>query len=364
MSQTFAPGTILSVGDGPTLEQVIVLTDGKVATKTFAGKPVQRRDIMSMDDWRLVIGDQRIQLDYLPLAAAEAPAPAPESYPIGTKLNWSLGDGSDQWYNPNSRTAIVVKDGILQVKEVILGIPTMTQTPGADYQRVAKKFFSSLADWKATLPANGTIKVSVATEDFSLPSIQRKAAKPIVAETDIGYLAELQSRYGVHAGLNEGFTLVEQRSNCIEKMTDMTDVINDLMRSNTVTNVGSATCSSVYDTMESLARFGRRLVRHARSTQDVQLAIKNSPEKANVKPISFFNNYRQRIVAFVRGREVEITCCKKLGLLGLAWDRERDIIGKWVKPTTGKSFADLGIDLKADGKPLLKVYYRLDTINI
>jgi hypothetical protein len=368
MSQTFAPGTILSVGGGPTLEQVIVMTDGKVATKTFAGKPVERRDIMSMADWRLLIGDQRIQFDYLPISSGAepvaAPAPAPESYPVGTKLNWTHNGDASRWYNPNSRTAIVLKDGILQVKETIHGVPTMTQTPGADYQRVARKFFSSLADWKMTLPADGTITVTVATDDFSLPSIQRKAVKPIVAETDVGYIAELQERYTVLAKLEEGFTPLEQRSNSIERMGYTSDCINDLMRSRAVTNMDSASCGDAYDTMGSLARLGKRLARQACKMQAIQLAIRNSPEKANVKPITFTNNYRQRIVAFVGGREVEIASCKKLGLLGVAWDREQDAIGKWFKPTTGKTFAELGIDCKADGKPLLKVYYRKDTINI
>jgi hypothetical protein len=145
---TYTPGTILSVGFGPTLEQVIVLTEDKVATKTFGGQPVIRRDIMSLQDWQIVVGSQVIQTDSMPVpaavtepAAVAEPVPAAvtepvpmaepvpaavavqESYPVGTKLSWKHPDGSDQWYSPNSRTAIVLKGGIvLQVKEVINGI--------------------------------------------------------------------------------------------------------------------------------------------------------------------------------------------------------------------------------------------------
>jgi hypothetical protein len=377
MSQTYSPGTVLSIGFGDTLEQVIVLSDNKVATKLYAGKHVEKRDIMSLADWQTIAASlgQQVTTDYLPVPAAEpaaaaapvaAPEPVavPESYPIGTKLTWQRSDNSDRWYNPNTRTAIVLKDGILQVKEVILGIPTMTQAPGADYQRVARKFFSSLADWKMTLPADGIITASVPTDDISLPSIQRKAAKPIVAESDIDYINELQKRYAVCSYLHEGLTPLEQREALIAQMTEMSNEIHGLMRSSAIIGVRSASSSAVSDAMNKLSGLGKRLARRARKVEVWHESICSMPDKANVKPISFINDYRQQIMAFVGGREVEITSCKKRGLLGVAWDREQDAIGKWFKPTVGKTFAELGIDLKADGKPLLKVYYRRDTINI
>ena len=121
-------------------------------TKTFADKPVERRDIISMADWLLVIGDQKVQTVYLPLSsggstlpsadAAVVPPvamaslllpqepevkPEPEvTYPVGTKLSWKHAEGADKWYSPNSRTAIVLKDGILQVKEVLNSVTVTT----------------------------------------------------------------------------------------------------------------------------------------------------------------------------------------------------------------------------------------------
>uniref|UniRef100_A0A6C0ANE2 Uncharacterized protein n=1 Tax=viral metagenome TaxID=1070528 RepID=A0A6C0ANE2_9ZZZZ len=432
MYQTYTPSSILSIGFGETLEQVIVLTDNKVATKTFAGKPVTRRDIMSLDDWTIMaksLGEQ-IQTDYLPLppnpllprnlarpastyaapesgrgylmdlnysaqsgsssailelstllqkygvssveealAITEVPVAAPtsvepESYPIGTKLSWKHNGDSSRWYNPNSRTAIVVKDGILQVKENIDGVTTMTQAPGADYQKVARKFFSSLADWKATLPAGGTTTVAVATEDFSLPSIQRKAAKPIVTETDIDYIDELKRRYEVHSKLQEGLTPVEQRCDLIIQMSEMANHIKEIMQSSTLTSVNTTPSGAVSDAMRKLSYISKRLARRAYTMENCHSRIRIMPETANVKPISFINNYRQRIMAFVGGREVEITSNKKLGLLGVAWDRQQDAIGKWFKPTVEKTFAQLGVDLKADGYPRLKVYYRCKSIEL
>lgn len=436
----YTPGTILSIGFGPTLEQVIVLTDDKVATKTFAGNPVSRRDIMSLADWCIVAQSlgHEIQTDYLPLppnpllpllprnlprpaityaapesgrgylmdlrcsvysgsssaiqelsevlqkygassveealamtavpehvdAPVDAAVDAPESYPVGTKLTWVHNSDLTRYYNPNSRTAIVVKDGILQVKETIHGVTTMTQTPGAHYQKVARRFFSSVADWKVTLPPDGTITISVPTDDFSLPSIQRKAAKPIAAETDIDYIAELQRRYAVHSKLREGSTPLEQRATLIASMNEIADNIKKLMRTSTVINVSTAASSDVWSTMRQLARSGKRLARDACIVENCQTTITHSPQMATVKPLSFINNYRQCIMAFVGGREVEITHCKKLGLIGVAWDREQDAIGKWFKPTTGKTFAELGVDLKPNGYPRLKVYYRRESIEL
>ena len=226
---------------------------------------------------------------------------------------------------------------------------------------VARKFFSSLADWKATLPADGAITASVVTEDFSLPSIQRKAAKPVTAESDIDYIAELQKRYSVHAKLDEDFTPLEKKDRWIEHMTITAEKISSQMRSSFIRSACTIEfCSS----MHHLVSLGKRLAHQASKVLAIQNTIRLSPQKANVRPMMFTNDYRQRIMAFVGGREVEITMSKELGLIGVAWDRERDLIGKWFNATTGKTFAELGIDLKADGKPLLRVYYRRSTIDI
>ena len=367
MSQIYTIGMILSTGFGPALEQVVVLSDNRVATKLYAGKPVEKREIMSLADWQTIAGSSglSITIDYIPVSAAVAvpepvAAPEPESYPIGTKLSWKPNSDTDRWYHPNSRTAIVLKDGILQVKECIDGVPTMDQT-GARGGRVARKFFSSLADWKATLPADGAMTASVVTEDFSLPSIQRKAAKPVVAESDIDYIAEIQKRYSVHAILQEDLSLLEKYDRSIEHMSNMAETFNSVMRSG---SIRSANTIEACSTMHRLASLGKRMAYQASRAAAIQNAVRCSPEKANVKRMIFTNDYRQRIVAFAGGREVEIASSKELGLVGVAWDREKDIISKWANATTGKSFADLGIDLKADGKPRLKVYYHKKTIEI
>jgi len=434
ISQMYTPGTILSIGFGPTLEQVIVLTDDKVATKTFAGNPVTRRDIMSLADWRIVAQSlgHEIQTDYLPLPPnpllsllpCNLPRPAmtyaapesgrgylmdlrcsaysgsssaiqelsavlqkygassveealamttvptsittsiaePETYAIGTKLSWKHPVGAENWYSPNSRTAIVVKNGILQVKEVIDG--TVSRTTAHHFSSCSQKFFSSLADWKATLPADGTITASAPTEDFSLPSIKRKAVKPIVAETDVAYLEVLKNRYAVHSGLYKGSTPLQKRYNMIAKMNSHLDYIKGFLESPTVTSIHTASSSNIWSAMHRLIIHGNMLASLASKVAITHDAILLSPASATVQPILFRNNYRQRIMGFMGGREVEITSSPQLGLLGLAGPRELDEMGKWFKSTTAKTFAQLGLDLKPDGCPRLKIYYRRESIEL
>lgn len=375
MSQSYSLGTILSVGFGPTLEQVIVLNGDKVATKTFAGKPVERRDIMSMADWLIVIGDQKIQIDYLPLpvspaepqAEAEPQAQAPvqpqpkKVYPIGTKLSWKPTGETDRWGSPNSRTAIVLKDGVLQVKEVINHVTTMNK-PGATYSGCARKFFSSLADWEAQLPAGGSITASEVTEDFSVPSIQRKAKAPVKATTDVDYMNELRKRFSVHAYLDEGFTPTQSLASEVNIMRANMDVINDL-----TTPLSLSTTRAPQDIAIALVKAyfaSQRLCRASKRATRIQGSICFEPSKALVAPIYFRNDYKQRLVAFAGGQEIEITSNSKMGLIGLAGNPDKACFGKWFSPKVGKTFAELGIDMKADGKPRLKVYYRRESIEL
>ncbi|NDH66240.1 MAG: hypothetical protein EBY26_07740, partial [Microbacteriaceae bacterium] len=109
---SYESGSLLSIGSGATLEQVLVLSDGRVATKLFAGKPVPQRDILNLSDWLMLAEGQEITVLF-PLNKG-APVAAATVYPVGTMLRWKKDD-------QNKRTAIVVKDGVLQVKEIIDG---------------------------------------------------------------------------------------------------------------------------------------------------------------------------------------------------------------------------------------------------
>lgn len=385
MSQMYIPGTILSVGFGLTLEQVIVLTGDKVATKTFAGKAVDRRDIISLADWLLIVSGQNVQTDYIPFSPADAepqaqaqaqaqPQPQaqaqaqpqaqqePESYPVGTKLSWKHPEGGDQWFSPNSRTAIVLKDGILQVKEVINSVTVTTTHPGGYYATCAQKFFSSLADWKAQLPEGGSVTVTEATEDFSVPSIQRKASMSVKATDDHGYIKEVQERFSVHAHLNKYDSPAERLVTEVVNVRHYMTLVESL--TSPAALASTKTPREVYEALERAHLVSKRLRRSIKKATRIQNDICLMPSKANTNPLWFKNDYKQRLVAFVKDREIDICYEAKEGLLGLAGNPDTGCYGKWFSPKTGKTFAELGIDLKADGKPRLKVYYRRESIEL
>jgi hypothetical protein len=148
---SYAPGTILSSGFGENLEEVIVISENRVATKTFAGKPVARRDIISFSDWQFLVGNQTIQPSYIPLPPADPAAdPAaereterlaagakyntPEKFPIGTKLNIWSADSNQR------HVAIELANGVLYVKHI----------NGTEITRPMKKYESYQA-WKDAL---------------------------------------------------------------------------------------------------------------------------------------------------------------------------------------------------------------------
>ena len=407
MAQSYTPGTILCSGFGETLEQVVVLSDGKVATKTYAGKPVTRRDIMSLADWKILVGS--FTEDYIPVATsadmprpantyaapesgrgyladlqasaaagsssaclelnalmaapAATPAAAPETvtYPIGTFLRWRHPDGANQWYAPNSRTAIVIKNGILQVKEVINGTPTMTNTSGTQRSAVAKKFFSSFAEWKASLPEGGAI-TTTAGEDYSTASIKRKATKPVEAADDISYIKEIQKRYSVHARLTQDLSPMEQRDNMITTVSGLVADVSQRLASTALKNpphVNSQVISTALDNINDMCKSIRRYTGYL---SVLQRSINFKPAEAHLGRFHFKNEYKQRLVAFLGGKEVDI--CSSMDFIGLAWDKTYNCANKWARPTLAKTFAELGLDMKADGKPRLKVYYRKDSIEL
>lgn len=375
---TYTPGTILSFGFGPTLEQVIVLTEGKVATKTFGGHPVTRRDIMSLSDWCILAKSlgQEIQADYIPvpvveslpesvaeLVAESVAESVPESYPVGTKLSWKHPDGASEWYSPNRRTAIVVKNGILQVKEVIDGTTSMSSSNATSWAHdiVAQKFFSSVADWKATLPAGGSVTITEATEDYSIPSIKRKAAKSVEATTDAGYIKELQQRFTVLSKLEAQLTPTQKRNEQVLAARNLATVIHSYIK-NLNTDAINMSISEITDVLTQTDAVAKRLRRATRKAAAIQIQIALDPSSALTSKFYFKNNYKQRLMAFVGGQEVQI--CTTDGFIALSGTPSIYSDHTFYYPKVATNFADLGIDMKPDGKPRLKVYYRRESIEV
>lgn len=326
----YTPGTILSIGSGETLEQVTVLTENKVATKIFAGKPVTRRDILSLDDWKLLVGDQEI------LSSAAAPPAAPaaaQTYPVNTILRWKNEE--------NSRTAIVTKNGVLQIKEVIAGKIVYDAV-----MRCAKKMFASVAEWKASLPDN---MVSVITGQ---PTVAERVTAPIVAKTDAEYIDVLKKRFHVHSKLILDKSDVQKRDEYIDEIKSS---IASLQIRVTTMNAPNTVAFDKFN-LWPIRCLSSSIARMASSAASLDQTVLYEPIKAAQRKFIFRNEYRQAIYAFVAGKKVEITSGN--GLVGIIEGRRRRFT-----PTTGATFADLGIEM-VSGKPRLQIAYRKKVIDL
>ena len=323
---SYTPGTILSFGSGATLEQVIVLTEGKVATKMFAGKPVERREIMSIADWKILVGQEEIRTT------------DEESYPARTMLRW-VGDEN------NKRWAIVLKDGIIQVKEMIMGRISMDTL-----SRCNQKFFSSLADWKATLPAGGTL-TSQAGADHSLKA---KIAAPITAATDIEYINQIKKRFSIRSRIAKNLTKLQVRNTTFTELQRSAALLQMNMEAlKNLTTDTTLRAEVIGSQLQNVVWASKSIKKYSQMALRGQLGMMSGYKEA--ESYRFTNNYRQVLYAFVGDKRVEITASDDL--LGLAHTKR-------LPPMLGKTFAELGIQMKADGKPRLLVAYRRQQIEL
>jgi hypothetical protein len=324
---SYESGSLLSIGCGATLEQVLLLSDGRVATKLFAGKPVSQRDILNLSDWLMLTEGQNITV-ILPLNKG-APVVAEPVYSLGTMLRWKKDD-------QNKRSALVMKDGVLQVKEIIDGRTTMVNGT-----LVKRTLFKDIAEWKASLPEGGTISAEAAKA--WAPTIEEKAKAPIQATTDTGYIAELSKRYLVRSSLYE-MTSINQR---IERTREgLKRMVARFAENMSVENNNIDQMTYYIKIMGNYCNWLQREL--------LQTHGKSASELAEVN-YTFNNGYKQKLFAYKGGLKYEI-CCKD-NMIGLAPSAEGTRYRGYA--LVGKTFADLGIEMKANGKPRLEVsYYR------
>jgi hypothetical protein len=336
---SYEPGTLLSIGAGAALEQVVVLSENRVATKMFSGKPVERRDILSLSDWLMLADGQNIVVSsktpQLPPSPASEPVaqPVPETYAIGTMLRW-IKDVD------NKRVALVLKDGLLQVKEVVNGAFTRDEKR---YHGVKRTFFKDVATWKASLPEGGAITAEANATEYT-SSIEEKTKKPIVATTDAGYISELTKRYLVRSQLYQQSSISQ---NIERARYGLKSEIERLARNTSVDDKNIGNILSSAGSIAHYARWLERMVSEARG--------KTADELGEVT-YTFSNCYKQKLFAYKNGLKYEIATTKN-GNLALAPSAEGT---KYRGPSLlAENFAGLGIEMKADGKPRLEVsYYR------
>jgi hypothetical protein len=330
---SYATGSLLSIGSGATLEQVVVLSDGRVATKLFAGKPVVQRDILNLSDWLLLTDGQEIMVT-VNNASTNNPLSElaePTVYPVGTMLRWIKGD-------QNKRVAIVMKDSLLQVKEVIDGQITMHQ--GVCVKRT---YFKDFAEWKASLPEGGSISAEPIKQSGTT-TIEEKAKAPIVATTDAGYITELSKRYLVRSQIYQQRSINDTIEDCRSslKLAIQHVTLN--------TSVDNTRIGRLMSSIGGVCRYAKWLKRQLFDARN------KTPQELSAATFRFKNYYKQKLFAYKGGLKYEI-CANKNGIIALAPSAEGTKYRE--NALTGNSFAELGIEMKDDGKPRLEVsYYR------
>ena len=209
---SYAPRTKLSCDSSA----CTVLTGGFVFVSTGLGSN-QR---MPLEDWQIIVGDERVREDYIPLEeavhsgstaaaeflplepveltqaeAAEQPLPpSPQAVaPIGTKFRWTA-TVFPAW---NYRVAIQIKTGLLQVKAVSAP-PNQAHEFEIDTSR---KMFDTYEAWVVSLP-QGTVTKTL-PEDILSPLERRKEHSATLLENPTAeVIAHLQRKWNVHTGVH------------------------------------------------------------------------------------------------------------------------------------------------------------------
>jgi len=236
----------------------------------------------------------------------------------------------------NKRVALVMKDSILQVKEVIAGNITMNQL-----RMVKRSSFKDFTEWKASLPEGGAITAE--GQKPWAPTIEEKAKAPIVATTDAGYIAELTQRYLVRSELYEKSSI---NQNIERARKYLKEQIQRFAGNMSVENSNINTILCYAQNLTHYAKWLQNMLTDARG---------KTPDELGEVTYNFNNGYKQKLFAYKGGLKYEI--CSKANMIALAPSAEGTRYRG--KALIGESFADLGIEMKADGKPRLEVsYYR------
>lgn len=205
---SYTPGMKLSYANDA--ESATVLTNDQVMITTTGGNPWRER--MSLADWLILAGGNDIVVKDIrdiwnssvkakdiwlpvspveisnkqvltsfytmhePVSHVENPKPVYPPRTIRTKLRWNGGD--------HTRTAIVIGDGILEVKRVSNGLVNYKKT-----------FFESEAEWRASL-TSGVGSVTVIPYVASEKNFQKNLVKPLPPGlSDVRKLIYLQFRF-------------------------------------------------------------------------------------------------------------------------------------------------------------------------
>lgn len=344
---SYAPSTRLSIGSGDSLEQVLVLTGGRVVLEVLGGKP--HREFMTLDDWLIMAGDNPICVNppssvttpsikpepvntmvasVVPSLVQAAVLPEPEPEPIyskGTLLRWINDD--------SRRVAIVLENQVLQVKCVVNG--ALQHVEGYSW-RAQKTFFDTVAAWKASLPEGGAI---TAEERPTGTSVEQKLQMPSTAQTDHERVIELCQRFKVNAHVIPNPSYNQMLERYLDSIKDCRQTLAGISLEDDIADPSWR------------AKVSRRITSDVhRYNMFKEMWSTKTPEEMAEPRNYLLTHGRQRLFAYK-----DLNMCPIGPYL---FDGERKIAmqmhGRMV---VGSSFTELGVDM-VDGKPKLEVSYR------
>lgn len=325
---SYAPRTKLSCDSS----SCIVLNDDYV----FVSSGLAANQRMPFADWRIIIGDETIRDEFIPVEPA-APEPAATA-PVGTKWRWAADD-------TNYRVAIQTKHGVLQVKQ-------SSESPSFCHLVDFKHHnYATYEAWVATLPAwpSGTITKTLPQDILSqLERRKKRSAELLSGGGTASAIETIQSLWKVQ-------TSIFRRQSTIERISYKEDMIGRIR-----SQLHSITIEQDMTTPKVRRRLTRQLEKFVSSlTQLKACAAVQTPEQ---------NNFHETYMADYSKQRLYVQT--SIGKLPIAYDRQTQSVAIRVPDenswgATKLTFVKWLEDLPFIGtRPRLSVTYRRREIEL
>lgn len=277
---SYAPRTKLSCDSS----SCTVLNDDYV----FVSSGLGANQRMPLADWRIIIGDEPMREDFLPLepvaasstpepvavSSTPAPAAATASTAVGTKWVWSATIQPLQ----NYCVAIQTKDGVLQVKKV--------SNHGGYGVELARKMFPTYGAWLATLSSEGSVAETLPQDILSdLQRRKKHSAEKLADGGSAEAIWDIMLNWQVRTKIMRTWSTNQHIKFAEEEIGRLRGQLQDITLQQDIANP-----SYRRKTTRRLERFLLRL-RNAKEGAATQTPEQNEHRKAYM----YDDNYKQRL---------------------------------------------------------------------
>jgi hypothetical protein len=337
---SYAPRTKLSCDSS----SCTVLNDDYV----FVSSGLAANQRMPFADWCIIIGDETVREEFLPLCPAQPeaepePQPVataePEPAPLGTKSRWASDDTGIKRYV----VAIQTKHGVLQVKKFYAAL--------SDAPDFTRYLFPTYEAWVTTLPTymGGTITKTLPQHILSELERRKKRSAELLSEGGSASAIEaIQKLWKVQ-------TSIFRRQSTIERISYTEDIIGRIRG-----ELHRITIEQDMATPKVRRRLTRQLEKFISSlTQLKARAAVQTPEQNNFHDTYMADYSKQRLYIHT-----------SMGKLQIAYDRQTQSVAVRVPGETSwktnitlvKMLEDLPFSIGAQLR--LSVSYRRKEIDL